>query len=321
MPSKFYPLYHQGELDPQSESILELIANSNGAPLVTQTPEEARKSFLEKEWLGEYVEKITRTNFVTDEEHGKVPVRIYKPEGEEVLPIVVFFHGGGFVLGNLDEFDPFCSFIASGAGCIVASVDYRLAPEHKHPTAVEDAFNALAWIAENAAKFNGDAKRIAVAGDSAGANLSLVSAIAAYKKGAPELCYMALICPWVNLSSTTTDSYRYFGKGLWLSTENIGWYRNHYLQNIEQAKSPMVSPLLAESLKGLPPALVLTAEFDVLRDEGKALADRLEQDGVQVIYTCYKGMLHDFVSVPGLFDKAKEAIDEICVSIKNAFNK
>ena len=321
MPQKFYPLYSEGELDPQSENILQEIARSNSSPLKSLTPEQARKSFLAKEWLGDYKENIIKQNYNTGQEFGNVPVRIYKPVTDEFLPITLFLHGGGFVLGCLDEFDPLCSFIADGANCIVASVDYRLAPEFKHPAAVDDALNALDWIAENASRLNGDSERIAVAGDSAGANLSIVSALTAKEKGSPKLCYMALVCPWVDLSSTSTKSYKDFGDGLWLSTENIGWYRGHYLRDIEQAKSPKVSPLLADSFKGLPPALVLTAEFDVLKDEGSALAVRLEKEGVPVKYTCYNGMLHDFVSVPGLFDKAYLAIEEICHSLKNAFKQ
>ncbi len=232
----------------------------------------------------------------------------------------MFFHGGGFVLGALDEFHPFCTFLASGASCIVISVGYRLAPEHKHPAAVEDAVTALQWIAANAKDIQGDPARIAVVGDSAGGNLAAVASIIARDRGFPTLAYQVLICPWVDASSFNTASYHYFGDGLWLSTANMIWYRNHYLQNQEQAKTYLVSPLIAEDLSGLPPTLIITAEFDVLRDEGEAYANRLRAAGVPVQCTRYNGMLHDFVTLPGVFPRAKDAIDEICTTLQTAFN-
>jgi acetyl esterase len=319
--NKFYPLYKEGELDPQSESILQLIADSNLAPLKAQTPEQVRRSFFEKEWLGEYDNSIVKSDFLAEGESGNVPVRVYNPLSDKPLPVIIFYHGGGFVVGRIEEFDSFCSYLAAGSGCVVASVDYRLAPEHKHPVAVDDAWNGFYWISNNAGLFNGDASKIALAGDSAGANLSLVTAIEARNKGYDNVLLIALICPWANLSSTGTKSYELFGRGLWLSEDNICWYRGHYLRNTEQAKTPAVSPLLAESFKGLPKTIVLTAEFDVLLDEGENLAKRLKEEGVDVKYSRYDGMLHDFVTLPGLFDRAQTAIDEICSSVKAAFNR
>lgn len=320
MAENFYPLYKEGVLNDQSMEILKQILESNGAPLASLTPAQARESFFVKSWLGIPLESIDVKKTVIENSGIEVPLRIYTPAGNQPFPVLIFFHGGGFVAGTLDEFEPFCTFLASGASCIVVSVGYRLAPEHKHPAVVEDALASIEWIMKNADKIGGNKYKIALAGDSAGANLALVSSLAASGKYFPAFVYQVLICPWLNLNSMDTDSYKYFGDGLWLSLDNIKWYRNHYLKNDEQAKSYLASPMLAVNLKDLPPAFILTAEFDVLRDEGKILADRLKNEGIPVKYTCYKGMLHDFVTLPGLFDRANDAIDEICGELKNAFN-
>ncbi len=319
MLKNLYPLYPYGKLDVQSEAILQEIAESNGKPLASLTPQEARECFLENSWLGAPDKSIQIKNIYIDNSDSSIPLRIYTPEGKAPFPILLFFHGGGFVLGTLDEFDSFCTFLASGASCIVVSVGYRLAPENKHPAAVEDAQTALNWIAVNASKIQSDVSRIAVAGDSAGANLAAVASLIARDKSFPTLLCQILICPWLNLSSTETNSYKYFGNGLWLSTTNIHWYRDHYLKNNDQAKTYLASPLLAEKLSGLPFTLIITAEYDVLRDEGESYANRLEEASVVVKYTNYKGMLHDFVTLPGLFNKAKEAINEICSTLRMIF--
>jgi acetyl esterase len=317
--SHMYPLYTQGNLDLQTEAFLKQIAEAKCIPLTSITPQQARESFLEASWVGKSNNGIRMRDLDISSSASQISIRIYTPEGNHLFPILIFFHGGGFVLGSLNEFDSFCTFLAGGASCLVVSVGYRLAPENKHPAAVEDVWTAIKWIAANAKDIHGDSNRIAVAGDSAGANLAAVSSLIARDYGLPGLIYQVLICPWVDLSSCDRDSYRYFGEGIWLSTQNVHWYRQHYLQNLEQAATPMVSPLLAEDLSGVPPALVITAEFDVLRDEGELYAKRLQEEGISVQYTRYQGMLHDFVILPGLFDRAKEAIDEICLALKNAF--
>ncbi len=320
MTKNYYPLYAEGRLDEQTQTVLEQIEKANGKPLIFQTIKEARDGFLDKFWLGDAAESININLLEIEGGGGKIPLRVYTPLGEGPFSILLFFHGGGFVLGSLEEFDPFCSQIAAGANCVVVSVGYRLAPEHKHPAAVEDAISALEWISANADKVNGDPQRIAVGGDSAGGNLSAVLTIIAREKGIKLICQV-LICPWLFSDSFNRDSYNYFGEGLWLSTKNMRWYKNHYLQNDEQAKSYLVSPGLIEDVTGFPPALVLTAEFDVLHDEGEEYANRLKEAGIQVKYFCYEGMLHDFVILPGKFDRAKLAIKEICDSLKEEYKK
>jgi len=318
---RHYPLYTDGQLDPQAEALLDRIVTSEGAPLSSLTPAQARDQFLEPAWLGE-PKRVARIDDITiPGPSGPLVIRVYSPEGPPPIPIVVFFHGGGFVLGRLNEFDPFCTFLANGASCVVVSVDYRLAPEHKHPAAVDDAVAAVNWIATHAAELHGDASRIAVAGDSAGANLAAVVSIVASATGFPPLRSQVLICPYIDASpaSYETESFRCFGDGPWLSAASMRWYRGHYLESEEQSVRPFVSPLFAKDLARVPAAHLILAEFDVLRDQGQAYARRLQQAGVAVRCSLYKGVLHDFVLLPGLFDRAWEAIDEICQGLREAF--
>jgi acetyl esterase len=317
MPSVFYPTYVQGDLHPECEALLTRISAANEPPLHAMSPAEARRAFMLPEWLGAPREGVT----VCKTQAGEIPIRIYTPEGEMPKPVLMFFHGGGFVLGNLDEFEPFSTFLAAGGGCIVVSVDYRLAPESPFPAALDDAWAATQWAAAHASSFNGDPTRIAVAGDSAGGNLAAVVSALAGDQGFPKLIHQTLICPWVDLSvaSESTDSFRHFGEGLWLSTASTHWFRNHYLRDLDQSEDARVSPLRARSLRGLPPSLVILAEYDVLADQGRSYAQRLQAAGVPVVQSCYPGMLHDFVTLPGLFTPAWNAIDQITAVLRNTF--
>lgn len=318
MSNKFYPMYTAGRLDPQSETVLEQIEKAKGKPLTEQTIEEARAGFLVKGWLGGIAGNVSMREIEIEGKGGKIPCHVHTPKGSGPFPVLLFFHGGGFVVGALDEFDPLCSQLSAGAECVVVSVGYRLAPEHKHPAQVEDAESALDWIVNNAAEINSDSSRIAVAGDSAGGNLSAVISIVAKEKGI-KLVHQILICPWLNLNSFDNASYKNFGNGLWLSTESIHWYINHYLKEKSQSGSNRVSPGLLLDVTGMPPALLITAEFDVLCSEGEEYSRKLINAGVPVKYSMYKGMLHDFVILPGLFDKSVEAVKEICETLKEAF--
>jgi acetyl esterase len=201
----------------------------------------------------------------------------------------------------------------------VVSVDYRLAPEHKHPAAVEDALAATKWVAANAERIQANPTLIAVGGDSAGGNLAAAVTLVARDRGGPPLAHQLLICPITDVSSFDTDSYRYFGEGL-VSPKALGeWAVNHYLTEKEQAQNPLVSPLLAEDLSRLPPALVITAEFDTLRDEAEAYASRLREAGGAVTCTRYEGMIHDFPVFVAVFDRAKDAIGQAATALLGAF--
>ena len=314
-----YPAYTDGRLDPQAEALLTAIAAEGPAPTAALTPGQARASFLRPSWLGTPREMAAVRDLSIPGPAGPLRLRTYRPRGRRPLPVLVFFHGGGFVVGSLDEFDAFCTTLAAGSGCLVASVDYRLAPERKFPAATEDAIAALRWVGAHADEIDGDPSRIAVAGDSAGGNLAAVVALAARDEGGPALVQQVLVSPWVDLSCTETESFRCFGQGGWLSTSSLRWYRDHYLASPEQALDPHASPILVRDLHGLPPALILDSEFDILRDQVRAFALRLREAGNAVDYRFCRGQLHDFVVLPGLFERATVAIAEICESLRQAF--
>ncbi len=319
MQSIFYPAYAGGELHPEAEAILSRIAAGNFQPLHAMSPADARKAFLLPEWLGKPRANVS----VTRAHAGDVPIRIYSPDAKCPEPVLVFFHGGGFVLGTLDEFEPFCTFLAADARCIVVSVGYRLAPEWPFPAALDDAWAATRWVAAHAASFGGDATRLAVAGDSAGGNLAAGVSLLARDQGSPKLLHQTLICPWVDLSpaAEAAESFHLFGQGLWLSAAGLGWFRRHYLRNLDQSSIPLVSPLRSPDFLGLPPALVLTAEFDILADQGRSYGECLRGAGVSVTRAHYSGMLHDFVTLPGLFSPAWDAIGEITAALRGAFDQ
>ncbi len=251
---------------------------------------------------------------------GPLRVRIYTPAGREPFPILVYFHGGGFVVGSVDSHDKLCRAIANAGGCIVASVDYRLAPEHKFPAAVEDAYAATRWVADNAAALGADPDCISVGGDSAGGNLATVTALRARDVGGPRLCHQLLLYPVTNYGFDT-PSYRENGSGYMLTRADMEWFWAHYLADEADGHHPHASPLRAEDLSGLPPALVLTAEFDPLRDEAEAYAARLREAGVPVTLTRYDGMVHNFVRLYASLDEGRKGLDQVGRALREAFSR
>jgi acetyl esterase len=242
------------------------------------------------------------------------------PEAASPLPVLVFFHGGGWVIGDLDTHDGICRMIANRANCGVVSVDYRLAPEHKYPAAAEDAYAALLDVHARAEEFGFDGTRIAVGGDSAGGNLSAVVAQMARDRGGPAVAYQALVYPVCDFSFKT-GSYRDNAEGYMLTRDSMRWFWGHYLANDADGIQPYASPLRAESLAGLPPALVITAEFDPLRDEGDAYAARLKEAGVAVKHSPYPGMIHGFFQLAEIIPAGKAAIEEVSAELKKVFEK
>jgi acetyl esterase/lipase len=252
---------------------------------------------------------------------GQIPVRIYTPEGQAPFPLLVYFHGGGWVIGNLDTHDSACHALANGAGCVVVSVDYRLAPEHKAPAAAEDCYAATRWVAENAASIGGDGARIAVGGDSAGGNLAAAVALMARDRGGPPLVHQLLVYPVTNYD-LTTPSYLEAAcnePGFLCTRDTMVYFWDQYLQDEAAGRNPYVSPLLAEDLSGLPPALVVTAQYDVLRDEGQAYAARLQEAGVPTTVSNYDGMLHAFFSMGNVLDQTRPVRDEAAAALRSAF--
>jgi len=254
---------------------------------------------------------------------GPVPVRIYWPQTAPPapLPALVYFHGGGWVICDLDTHDPTCRAITNNVGCVVMSVDYRLAPEHKFPAAAEDAYTATLWAAGNATDLGVDATRIAVGGDSAGGNLTAAVALMARDRHAPELVFQLMVYPVTDIVAMDTPSHRDNGEGYFLTTAAMEWYRRQYLTDLSEAAHPYASPLHADDLSGLPPALVITAELDPLRDEGEAYASRLLASGVPAVASRYDGVFHGFFSLGTLLDAAKQANEEAYAALREAFTR
>ena len=243
--------------------------------------------------------------------NGDIAVRVYTPMGndEAVLPGVMFFHGGGFVLGDLESHDGLCRALCNESGCRLVAVEYRLAPEHPFPAAVEDCWEATLHVASNASEYGIDGARLAVSGDSAGGNLAAVVAQLANREAGPALAFQLLIYPVTQLGSNVeTKSMRENAKGYFLEKEAMDWFTRCYAPDLAHRDDYRLSPLLCKDLAGLPPAYVVTAGFYPLRDEGRDYADALDRAGVPVTYVNYPGMIHGFFSMRGLVPKAREAV-------------
>ena len=252
---------------------------------------------------------------------GPIPIRAFRPQGSKadaVLPALVYFHGGGWVIGDLDTHDVVCRQLANGAGCAVFSVDYRLAPEYRFPAAVDDCVAATQWLTAQAKALAIDPARIAVGGDSAGGNLATVVALAAREAGGPALCFQLLVYPAAD-QRLGFPSIERNGEGYLLTKGAMHYFRGHYLPKESDWLDWRASPFLAKSLAGLPPAYVLTAGFDPLVDEGRAYAERLAKEGVATEYKEYPDMVHGFLLFGGALDTANAAVDACCVALKNAF--
>ncbi|MFL5663762.1 MAG: alpha/beta hydrolase [Ktedonobacteraceae bacterium] len=247
---------------------------------------------------------------------GDIPIRIYTQRGSGPFPVLVFFHTGGWQVGNLDSQDPLCRRLTNLVGCIVVSVDYRLAPEHPFPARLEDSYAATQWVASHASEFQGDTARIAVSGDSSGANFAAVIALMARDRGGPKIAFQLMMFPSTDFR-LNTPSMEECGEGYNVTRPTMVWIRNNYLPNQEDWTNPLASPFLASDLSGLPPALIITAEYDPLRDEGEAYGERLKEAGVSVKVSRYDGMIHDF---PDLFEEpGKQALVEIASALRAAF--
>jgi acetyl esterase len=307
-------------LDPAVRALLAAIEAAGDPPIETLSPTEARK--LTSENLAPVAGVIeplqSIENLLIPGPAGEIPIRVYTPNAPAPRPAMVYFHGGGWVLWNLDTHDVVCSAIANRAGAVVIAVDYRLAPEHKFPAAVFDAYAATEWVFANAAQLGVDPSRISVGGDSAGGNLATVVCLKSRKENGPAIALQALIYPVTNLSSMDTASYVEFAEGYQLTKAAMEWFRDHYLPSPESALDPYASPLLAPDLRRLPPAVILTAECDPLRDEGEAYAKRLANAEVPVTCTRYAGMIHPFFSLSGAIPQALEAIQQVADAVRRA---
>lgn len=293
-------------LDPQAEQYLQAI--NQMPPIHKMDPKIVRDMLSKAPRPSVKLEPLSKVEelMIPVSKDEEIKCRIYTPEGQGPFPLFIYYHGGGWVLGDIESTDASCRMIANRTESIVVSVNYRLAPEYKFPTAVEDAYSALEWVYEKGSSFNGDVSRLAVGGDSVGGNLATVVTMMARDRKGPDITAQVLLYPPTNLKCNT-ESHQTFAKGFGLDREQLLWFRDHYLRNDKDICNRYASPLVAEDLIGLPPALVITAENDVLRDEGRAYADRLKKFGVQVVYACESGMVHGFFGHMAIFSKNIES--------------
>nr|WP_254613057.1 alpha/beta hydrolase [Brevibacillus sp. HB1.2] len=242
---------------------------------------------------------------------AEINIRMYTPEGQGPFPLFVYYHGGGWVIGDLETVDASCRMLAHLSGRIVVSVDYRLAPEHKFPVPVADSYAALKWVSENASSINGSASDLVVGGDSAGGNLSTVLSLLAKDQNGPAIKAQVLVYPVTDMRFDS-PSYMEFQEGFGLNRDLMLWFSNHYINHEYDKGNPYVAPLSARDLSNLPPAIVITAECDVLRDEGIAYAERLKNAGVKVEAVCEKGLVHGYFTNMAVFpEQIKATISRI----------
>ncbi|MEO8158256.1 MAG: alpha/beta hydrolase fold domain-containing protein [Betaproteobacteria bacterium] len=310
-------------LDPQVQILLDL-AKKAALPEVWQlTPDQGREQYAMR------VNKLKFSDSIFRSVDRRIPgpgsdiaLRIYTPREPgpaEKLPVLIWFHGGGFVIGSLETHDSACRMLANQADCIVVSVDYRLAPESKFPAAVEDCIAATKWVALHAVEFGGDASCMAVGGDSAGANLATVVAILARDAAHPRLAFQLLVYPCV-APEPETASHHKFKEGYILSRNSITWFYKQYLRNAKDVKDFRFAPLVHDDLSNLPPALVIVAGYDPLRDEGIEYTKRLIEAGNRVRLSNYEGMVHGFFLMGGALEASRSAVAESAAAMKEAFD-
>ncbi len=299
-------------LDPQASAFLQRLAQSCIPSIETLSPEQARDLILP---IGLAPDRIGGVeSYSVQGPAGRVPVRVYLPViSTDVLehslrvrqsrPVVLFFHGGGWVIGSIDSHDALCRRLCNNSQCLVASVGYHLAPEHKFPTGLEDCYAATLWASQHACEFGGDPQALFVSGDSAGANLAAAVCLMSRDRGGPDIAGQVLAYPIID-HNYDTPSYQENGDGYFLTRPQMEWFWDNYLATPTDAQRPYASPLRADDLSRLPPAYIITAEFDPLRDEGLAYADRLEQSGVPVTREHCEGMIHGYLRRLDTFDCA-----------------
>lgn len=309
-------------LDPQCKLVLDQMAAGGGPPMEQLTPQELRAERASQAdamaALAGPLQQVARVeNRTIPGPVQPIPVRIYWPEAGRKLPALVYYHGGGFVLGSLDSVDRTMRSLTNTSGCVVISVDYRLAPEHKFPAAVEDSAAAVRYVAKHASEFDADPNRIAVGGDSAGGNLATVVCLVSRERGGPKIAFQLLVYPMVDYDDNR-PSLQQFAQGYFLTRPMVDYFWGHYLEAPSDGQHPHASPMKAESLAGLPPAMVITAECDPIRDQGETYAERLKQSGVPVSLKRYDGAIHAFFNLAGVIDSGKQAIENAGAALKAA---
>ncbi len=315
--------------DAQMQTVLDAYAAFNAPMLTTLTPFQARNapSFADAVMVVASQQGLPTVEPVGKIQHTLIPTsaggllaRIYTPMGSGPFPVLVYFHGGGWVIANLDTYDASCRALTNAANCIVVSVAYRQGPEERFPAAVNDAVASTQWVMGNAAQFNGDPERVAVGGESAGGNLATVVTLALRDANYKLPVHQLLVYPVADFVDTNTASFQANQMSAPLSSPAVMWFGMYYLNNMQtEPMNQFVSPLRAQSLRGLPPATVITAEIDPLRDGGRQYAQRLQQEGVRVSTADYTGVTHEFFGASGVIDKAKQAVQFAAQGLRSSF--
>lgn len=309
-------------LHPQTRALLDLIEARRIPPTHTLSVADARAWYRDRRSVTQPAppDVAQVSEMQASGPHGAIPLRCYRPLGSssgDVLPVLVYFHGGGWTIGDLDTHDTLCRELANGAGCAVVAVDYRMGPEHRFPAAVDDAVAATRWVREHAAELRLDATRLAVGGDSAGGNLAAVVAIAARDSGDLPIAFQLLIYPATD-QHRGAPSHTENAQGYLLTRDTMDYFCGHYLADPAQHDDWRASPLLCEDLGRLPPALVLTAGYDPLRDEGKAYAERLTAAGNSASHVCFDRQIHGFIPMGKLLDEANTAVTLCAAELRRA---
>ena len=309
-------------LHPHARALLDLIAERGVPPTHTLTPAEARAVYRDRRGFTQPAPPpvASVSELAADGPHGAIPLRLYRPLGttaDQVLPALVYYHGGGWVIGDLDTHDTLCRELANHSGCAVVSVDYRLAPEHRVPAAVDDSIAAARWVHREAAALHLDPERIAVGGDSAGGNLAAVVALAARDAGDLPLAYQLLIYPATD-QHRSAPSHTTNGEGYLLTRDTMAYFTGHYIPEPAHYADWRASPLLHPDLSRLPPALVLTAGYDPLRDEGLAYAQKLSEAGNTATHLSFERQIHGFILMGKVLDEANTAVRLCAAALRDA---
>ncbi|MBE7940371.1 MULTISPECIES: alpha/beta hydrolase [Ramlibacter] len=309
-------------LHPQARALLRMMEDKGVPPTHTLSVDEARRFYRERRAVTQPAPPAVgeSRDLRMPGPAGEIPLRLYRPAGSAagaLLPVLVYYHGGGWVIGDLDTHDTLCRELANGSGCAVVAVDYRMGPEHRFPAASDDALAAARWVRANAASLQVDGARMALGGDSAGGNLAAVTALAMRDAGDAPAAFQLLIYPATD-QRCLTASYQANGQGYLLTQDTMRYFHGHYFGDDTHNLDWRASPMLAASLEGVPPALVLTAGFDPLRDEGTAYAQRLTESGVRTTLVCFERQIHGFILMGRVLDEANAAVQLCADTLRRA---